>query len=302
MFTCERCDYTTLARPNFKRHLFRQYTCRGTDAAPSIITLRSKHFPQIVKPHTCLCGKSFLSHTGLRYHQVLVHSTNTPVAITPGHVNDFCKDNQSYLTKEFINQCAMNLASGIVDMFRHIHFNKDHPENHNIRLVSKHDNIIEIMKDGKWEPTSKSYVLNKAVDYSFMKLSEAYETPEFLNNHSKENRATMLYMCTEVKHPASPLNHIVKRNMFIIIVKDTEMRNKEPLLKDVANTTSQETELPGAKVGAEDNTNGAKESGSNDGASGSNGAECVSSGVPDPKVSPLQLFDRIEHNVQEALV
>jgi hypothetical protein len=273
------------------------------------MALREKFFPKIDKPFKCVCGKSFTSTLALLYHQTTVH-TATTVVVTSGPVNDFCKENQSYLTKEFIYQCATNLVAGIVDMFRHMHFNKEHPENHNVRLVSKHDNIIDIIKDGRWQPASKSYVLDKIVDYSYMKLSGVYDSPEFHNGHSEEDKATMLFLCNDVRHPASRLNHIIKRNMFIIIAKETELRNKEPLLKDMATTSSHETE---------DNTNGAKESGSddgdsdyggsndgasgsNDGASGFNGSKGVTSEVPDPKVSPLQLFDRIEHNVQEALV
>ena len=58
-------------------------------------------------------------------------------------INCCGKENMSYISDEFIIQCILNGINGVCELINEIHFNKDHPENHNIRNIDdKHYQII----------------------------------------------------------------------------------------------------------------------------------------------------------------
>jgi hypothetical protein len=67
-------------------------------------------------------------------------------------INDFGEENVSYITQEFIEHCFEAEINGVKTIMENIYFNDDHPENHNVRLMSLKNAIAEVYKDNKWIP------------------------------------------------------------------------------------------------------------------------------------------------------
>lgn len=103
----------------------------------------------------------------------------------PINVNDFGKENKTYITDDDLRNLLSTHFRGIQRLVRLIHFNDAHPENHNIR-PSSHSNIIEVLENGKFIEMNKEYVLDtviidawgRIVEY-FSKLEEDDELDEF---------------------------------------------------------------------------------------------------------------------------
>ena len=66
-------------------------------------------------------------------------------------INNYGDENTKYITKEFIvNLLANKPFKAIPEMIKHTHFNKEHPENQNIKITNKKEPYVKIMKDNKW--------------------------------------------------------------------------------------------------------------------------------------------------------
>lgn len=67
------------------------------------------------------------------------------------HVNNFGEENKEYITDEFVYRCFAMGWHGIDPMIDEIYFNKDHPENNNIRLVSLKNSLVQVKKEEGWK-------------------------------------------------------------------------------------------------------------------------------------------------------
>ena len=81
---------------------------------------------------------------------------NNGTIINGGNVNiqnnivikDFGKENVDFLPKEFLTRCFAR--KDIVCLLENLHCDKEHPENHNVRVKSRKQNLMEIRESNKW--------------------------------------------------------------------------------------------------------------------------------------------------------
>jgi len=94
------------------------------------------------------------------------HSHNTNNATQNNHnshnnitnnitINAFGKENTDYLIKDpnykkFMIGCLQKHEQGIIELIEHIYYNQEHPENHNVRKVSKNDKFMKTYNGNKW--------------------------------------------------------------------------------------------------------------------------------------------------------
>lgn len=69
-------------------------------------------------------------------------------------------DNKQYLT-------AVCARKDIVDLIENIHFDKEYPENHNVRLRSLKNDLMETFVDGKWLITDKEDTLDQLIEKGY---------------------------------------------------------------------------------------------------------------------------------------
>lgn len=100
--------------------------------------------------------------------EVINNTTNidnsTTINITPfgvwkdGHMQHIIKN------RKFMMQCLKNKGSGLCDLLRMMHFDSNHPENHNIRKLTKKDPFIEHHDGTRWRMGLPAMILQKAAD------------------------------------------------------------------------------------------------------------------------------------------
>ena len=57
-------------------------------------------------------------------------------------------------------------------MIKHTHFNKEHPENQNIKITNKKEPYVKIMKDNKWELQDRKNTITDLIDKQHIKISD----------------------------------------------------------------------------------------------------------------------------------
>lgn len=78
------------------------------------------------------------------------------------NMNDFGKEDMSYVTQEFMYENCQKLhGEGILNCIKHIFFNPDHPENQTMRLITQPKlarNNIAVIENGVWVKKPKSII------------------------------------------------------------------------------------------------------------------------------------------------
>lgn len=207
MHSCERCGYETNRLSNLKKHLQRKIPCEAKqgDVAPSIL-LNKLHSNENIpkKVHCNKCGKEYADYCGLLFHQkrgcqqeniqntlqntirnivqseiekfkgTVVNANHYGDNIINFNLNNYGNENLSYLTTDFLDDCVKRLNNGMKNLVQHIHFNPQVPENRNIRVLSKKQNLLETFRDGAWHPCDKNNTLDEMIKKGYRILFQHF--------------------------------------------------------------------------------------------------------------------------------
>lgn len=95
-------------------------------------------------------------------NEATVASPNLPLLHSQSslNMNDFGKEDMSYVTEEFLYENCQKLhGEGILNYIKHIFFNPDHPENHTMRIIANaklSKNNIAVVDNGVWVKKPKT--------------------------------------------------------------------------------------------------------------------------------------------------
>jgi hypothetical protein len=83
-------------------------------------------------------------------------------------VNNFGEENIEYLLKDenFIKKCIESPINSIHKYLDNVHFNKEHPENRNIKMTNLLGPYMDYIKEGKWNKIEKNILIPKIIDKS----------------------------------------------------------------------------------------------------------------------------------------
>lgn len=219
--TCERCGYKTELLGNLKSHLRRKNMCLATlsDASPHDLLVALQVKKRHVCEN---CSKVFASPQSKYNHKKKcthkshdlerAHEGGTEVAILKERIADleeklksrpltsntvnienqsiqqnfiinvknFGNENMDYLSHEFLTSCL--ISNNIVPLIESIHFDAEHPENHNIKMKSLRYDLMEQYVDGKWIVTDKEETLDELINKGY----------RVLKYHSRKNKQLMI--------------------------------------------------------------------------------------------------------------
>jgi hypothetical protein len=81
------------------------------------------------------------------------------------HLKDFGMETQSHLTTEFLNKCFAD--KGLVDLIENLHCDKECPQNHNVRLKSRKQELMEVFSNGKWMVKDQDQTLTELIQSGY---------------------------------------------------------------------------------------------------------------------------------------
>lgn len=96
------------------------------------------------------------------------------------NLKNFGSENMDYLTMDFLNSCL--ISNDIVPLIENLHFDKEHPENHNVKLKSSKKELMEVYSNGNWMIADTDETLNELITKGYRVLS----------SHSKRNKTDIL--------------------------------------------------------------------------------------------------------------
>ena len=107
-------------------------------------------------------------------------------------INSFGQENTDYLDDKAILQCIDRVYKSIPALLQKIHFDPQHPENHNIKITNKKLPYASVMGDNKkWKTMDRKDAIDKMVNNGYYILDEKYENnKEKFDSRKQENFET----------------------------------------------------------------------------------------------------------------
>lgn len=106
-------------------------------------------------------------------------------------LNSFGHESIDHLTTDFLQNCIMNPTKGLSTLIENIHYNKDIPENQNIRCLSLKQNIFEKYVDSEWRTCDASNTLDELIKKGYRILNAHYAENIMNNPEICENEMRM---------------------------------------------------------------------------------------------------------------
>ena len=103
-------------------------------------------------------------------------------------MNSFGHENIDHLTDQIICKLIKTAPfTSVPQLIEKIHFDPDHPENHNIKITNKKLNYAEVVRDNKWVTANKKKVIDDVIQKSYDLLDEKYtENKEDISEKRQE--------------------------------------------------------------------------------------------------------------------
>lgn len=107
-------------------------------------------------------------------HTIINNTNNGTIINITINKNNFGAEDTSYISDDFIKYCIENPSRGIAQLIENIHYNPEHPENHNIRCKSLKNNIFEKFIDSEWTVCDASNTLDELIKKGYKIMNTYY--------------------------------------------------------------------------------------------------------------------------------
>ena len=107
------------------------------------------------------------------------------------NINCFGNENMDYITDKVILHCMNKIYGSIPLLIEKIHFDPEHPENHNIQIPNKKLPHAKIMNNKReWQIVQKKEAIDTMIDNGYNLLDEKFQekSHELANNRQKHFR------------------------------------------------------------------------------------------------------------------
>ena len=189
-YNCPRCFYSTDRKSSIEKHINRLKLCklRGEDLNP-------KDFrDDILKNNNKIKGRinnNKYENNDLEEENRQLRKENRELKMRGKTINNttnntvninitlpFDKTNYDFLTEKDFNQCINRMIMSVPNLIKKIHFNPEHPENHNIYISNRNKNKL-LQYDGKhWNVVNHKETIDKLINEHEYILEEWLESGE----------------------------------------------------------------------------------------------------------------------------
>ena len=140
-------------------------------------------------------------------------------------VNSFGNENTEYLTDRIITKLIQNGPfTCLPKIIEKIHFDPEHPENHNIKVTNQKTNYAKIIRDNKWVTTNKKKAIDEMIQNGYGILEEKYPDNKDTINDFKQERFEDFQM--KFQENDRDLMKTIKDDVDIVVINGTDKLHK----------------------------------------------------------------------------
>ena len=104
--------------------------------------------------------------------------------------NNFTQENLDYLTGDYLDGLLKIPYGSILNLLRYVHFNPNHPENHNIKIPNRKEKFAVVYNKGKWEIRVKKDVIGDMVETAYNIIDCHYDEVKNTLEFGRKERFT----------------------------------------------------------------------------------------------------------------
>lgn len=118
------------------------------------------------------------------------------------YLNSYGNENTDYITSEYVENLLDRPESTVMNLTKHLHFNNEHPENHNIGFTSQQGKFVRVYVNGKWMvidiENALSDIHRKSIELVRDKISDIDENTDTSDKYdifkkiNKQNKKNVL--------------------------------------------------------------------------------------------------------------
>ena len=104
------------------------------------------------------------------------------------HINAFGQENYDYIDDKTVESCLDKIYKSVPAIIKKLHFDPEHPENHNIKITNRKLPYASVMGENqKWKVVDKKNAIEDMVNNGFNILDEKYPTVKTKMSVKKQN-------------------------------------------------------------------------------------------------------------------
>jgi hypothetical protein len=170
-FSCNFCEFAFTTKPHQRRHELHYCKENGTLKDIKIRKLE-KEKKKLEKKIEKLLDKvgNVTNNTNNNTNNIIV-------------VNNYGKENTDYLTVDKIKSLLNRPFDSVQELIKMLHFNSEHPENHNVKITNKKEPYALVWNDPIWELRKKKSVVKDIVDKGYMMIDTTHENMDISNKN-----------------------------------------------------------------------------------------------------------------------
>lgn len=149
------------------------------------------------------------------------------------HLNAFGNETKEHISREFAIECFKKGAYGILDMLDKIYFDNNAPENHNIKIRSLKNMLVEVFKDPHWEVRGFHDTVDGMISMSRNEIIKDIDYNQLLTNEE------LLFTLQNIMNPPSYRVKNIKEHTKARLVQRREHTTETastPVLIEASNT------------------------------------------------------------------
>ena len=198
-YRCDFCHLTFKTKPNKRRHEL--HYCKENN---TIMTSKIKQLEKEKKNLEKEIGK-LIDKVGN-----VTHNTNNIIV-----VNNYGKENTDYLSVEKIKKLLNRPYDSVQELIKMLHFDSDHPENHNVKITNKKEPYALVWNDSIWELRKKKSVVKDLVDKGYMMIDTTFSNTTEKNNKYIKFQDNFEDDCSNIKDK-------IEKETEIVIINETK--------------------------------------------------------------------------------
>jgi hypothetical protein len=205
LYTCELCSESFNTKPSKRRH-YLHYCKENTSIMTNKIKTLEKEKKKLEKQIVKMMDKvGNINNTTNNTNNIIV-------------VNNYGKENTEYLTVEKIKKLLDRPYDSIQELIKMLHFDSDHPENHNVKITNKKEPYALVWNDPIWELRKKKSVVKDLVDKGYMMIDMTNDN--VVNSNNKYIKFQDNYECDD-----NTIKDKIEEETEIVIINESKKLN-----------------------------------------------------------------------------
>lgn len=204
MYKCKICGYETQYKSNLNKHINKKLSCKPSIEKPMIYNCRycNKTFEHRQSKYRHQRECSYKMNNDILELRDEIKELKKMIDKNPKNtinienvenmnieivINNYGYENIEYISNDYLSKLLELPLSAIKRLVKCIHFNKNHPENQNLKITNKKLPYISLFSTNKWLLEDKKEVIENLVDNGYNIIDEHYiEVGENLTEKQRE--------------------------------------------------------------------------------------------------------------------